>query len=70
MNQNIIYTYLGDNGTISTGVYLPGINSVVKYQLSAEEGMILTNGKTFAKMIIVPEREVSNWREIPYNGQE
>lgn len=70
MKKETIYTYLGDNGIINSTIYLPGVNSVLKYALTADEGKILVNDAEKAQTVIVPEREVSNWKEIPYDGQE
>lgn len=67
MKKEAIYTYLGDNGIINSTIYLPGVNSILKYVLTADKGMILTNGTIYAESIIVPEREVPDWKEI---GQE
>lgn len=64
MTKQEIYTYLGDNGTLSTAVYLPGVNCITKYLLIADEGKVLTNGKIINKSYIVNERELPNWYEI------
>lgn len=68
MIKTAYYTYLGVNGTITSPVYLENIYSIVNYRLMADEGKVLTNGTRQVKIITVPEREVSQWREII--GQE
>lgn len=67
MTQTKYYTYLGENGSITSPVFLPNIYSICKVQLEADEGFILTNGKRKVKAILVPEREVKDWTEIKAN---
>lgn len=64
MQKNIIYVYLGDSGTITTSMYIPGANGIKKYQLIADKDKLLTDGTKKIKSVIVPEREVDNWQEI------
>ena len=42
MKKEILYHYLGVNGTILSPVYLEGIYSVKKVKLTAESGKRLT----------------------------
>lgn len=67
MVQTKYYTYLGENGSITSPVFLPNIYSICKIQLEADEGYVLTNGEKTTKAILVPEREVGNWTEIKAN---
>lgn len=67
MTQTKYYTYLGENGSITSPVFLPNIYSICKVQLEADEGFILTNGERKVKAILVPEREVKDWTEIKAN---
>lgn len=65
MTKEILYHYLGVNGTILSPVYLEGIYSVKKVRLTAGEGKRLT--KDFINMhisVTVPEGEVSEWHEV------
>ena len=65
MKKEILYHYLGVNGTILSPVYLEGIYSVKKVRLTADEGKVLTqDGVTKQHSITVPENEVKNWYEI------
>ena len=65
MLKNIIYTYLGTNGTLSTPIYLEGIYSIKNYTIVAEKGKKLTkNGKELFTSITVPENEIEQWYEI------
>lgn len=71
MTKQIIYTYLGTNGTITSAVYLPGATSVRKYGLTPDQNSVLKNmvtNKIATDTVIVPEEEISDWIEVP-NGQ-
>lgn len=67
MTKTKYYTYLGENGSITSPVFLPNIYSICKVQLEADEGFMLTNGKKTVKAVLVPEREVNDWTEIQAN---
>ena len=65
MMKEILYQYLGTNGTILSPVHLEDIYYVRKVRLTASEGKTLTkDGKTKLFSVIVPEDEVKDWREI------
>lgn len=71
MTKQELYVYLGDNGTITSPIYLPGANCIVKYRLTADEDKLLTNGKVKTKSWIVTQRDLPNWYEIfEVEGQE
>lgn len=71
MTKQEIYTYLGENGTIDSTIYLPGVNKVTKYRLIADDDKLLTNGIITTKARVVTERDLSNWYEIfDTEGQE
>ena len=65
MTKEILYHYLGVNGTILSPVYLEGIYSVKKVRLTADASKRLT--KDFINMhisVTIPEAEVSEWYEV------
>lgn len=65
MTKEIMYTYLGTNGTICSPVHLEDVYYIRKVRLRADNKKVLT--KDFNKyytIIIVPEEEVSEWYEI------
>ena len=66
MTKDILYEYLGTNGTILSPVHLEDIYYIRKVRLSADTGKMLKKkgqkDKVFS--IIVPEDEVSLWEEI------
>lgn len=64
MIKNILYKYLGVNGTITSPIFLEDIYSIKIIQLFASEGKILTNGIEKKDSIIVSEKEAENWYEI------
>lgn len=68
MIKNELFVYLGDNGTITTGIYLPGTPCVKKYQLTASKDKLLTNGVKKVSTVIISERDLDSWYEI--DGQE
>lgn len=65
MKQAIYYTYLGDKGTLTSQLQIPGAMSVKKVMLAAEEGKKLTkDGINFTSLVLVPEAEVALWSEV------
>lgn len=72
MNKEILYVYLGTNGTICSPVFLEGIYHIKKYRLRADDKKVLTkDDKTYVKSVIVPINEIDTWKEIndPNLGQ-
>ena len=59
-----VYIYQGDNGTITSPIKLPGVESIKKIRLGAEPRKILTNGNEKTRMKEVHEEEISLWYEI------
>lgn len=65
MIKEIMYTYLGTNGTICSPVHLEDIYYIRKMRLTASAGKYLTkDGVNLVYQIIVPEEEVINWYEV------
>ncbi len=69
MKKQILYTYLGTNGTLTTPIHLENIYSIKKIFLTSDARKILTNGEVKLHSITVPEDEVSQWYEIDDDGQ-
>ena len=70
MRQATYYTYLGDKGTVTTYLQIPGAFSVKKIMLAADENKKLTkDGKNFVSSILIPETELGLWYEIDDIGQ-
>lgn len=72
MKKEVLYEYLGTNGTILTPIHLEDIYYVRKLRLIADKGKILKNIDSDAKRenIIIPESELDLWVEVDYLGQE
>lgn len=65
MKKEVLYTYLGTNGTICSPVHLEGIYYTCKIKLYAAADKKLTkDGKTFHKTVIITENELSDWYEV------
>lgn len=65
MKKVIIYRYLGTNGIIETPVHLEDVYYTRLIQLTADEGMMLTNGEVEKYTTTIPEEEIDNWTEVP-----
>ena len=71
MTKQILYNYLGTNGSILSPVHLEGIYSVKKIQLTADEDKQLTkDGKNFYFTTVIPEDELNQWYETSIEGQK
>lgn len=65
MIKQIMYTYLGTNGTVCTPIHLEGIYFIKKYKLTALDNCVLTkDGIEFKKSVLIPEDELDQWYEI------
>ena len=72
MKREILYTYLGTNGTITTPIHIEGTYYIRKLRLIAEEGKALTKDEVnFKYSVIIPEEDEDLWIEvIDPSGQE
>ena len=65
MTKEVMYVYLGTNGTICSPVHLEDIYYIRKIRLWADDGKVITkDGKNFSYRALVPEDEVDQWYEI------
>lgn len=64
MRKELLYTYLGTNGTITSPIHLEDIYYVRKLKLIADKGKVLTNGDIETYSVIIAEDELDKWREI------
>lgn len=64
MTKEVLYVYLGTNGTITSKVHLEDIYYVRKYRLIADENKLLTDGKKEVYSVTVSEDEMNDWYEI------
>ena len=65
MTKEILYTYLGTNGTITSPVHLEDIYYIRKVRLTADAGKQLTKDDVnYSSVVTVPEEEVDIWKEV------
>lgn len=66
MKKEVLYTYLGTNGTITTPIFIEGAYHIKKVRLVADKDKFLTNdfGITKKDIVLTTEQEVENWIEI------
>ena len=65
MTKEILYTYLGTNGTITSPVHLEDIYYTRKIRLTADAGKQLTKDDVnYSSVVTVPEEEVDIWKEV------
>ena len=65
MTKEILYTYLGTNGTITSPVHLEDIYYTRKIRLIADAGKQLTKDDVnYSSVVTVPEEEVDLWKEV------
>ena len=65
MTKDILYTYLGTNGTITSPVHLEDIYYTRKVRLTADAGKQLTKDDVnYSSVVTVPEEEVDLWKEV------
>lgn len=65
MTKKKMYRYLGRNGILTTRILIDGVNYIPMVELIASEGNILTNDEITVKFIVIEEKDISLWREIP-----
>ena len=65
MTKQVLYQYLGTNGTILSPIHLEDVYYVRKLYLFADKGKQLTkDGENFHTSIIIPEEEYDEWYEV------
>ena len=64
MIKELLYTYLGTNGTITSPVHLEDIYYVRKLKLTADKGKVLVKGDFKTYSAVIAEEELDDWKEI------
>lgn len=65
MTKEILYLYLGTNGSILSPVHLEDTYYVRRVRLVADDEKALTkDGVNFVRSTIVSEDEVDSWKEV------
>ena len=72
MTKEVMYVYLGTNGTICSPVHLEDIYYIRKIRLTASNSnkMLTKNGVDFCHTVIIPEEEVDQWFEVEITEQD
>lgn len=65
MIKKDLYKYLANNGILITSLYFEGMKYIPMLLLTAEEGMVLTNGKRITKEVDIEAADLELWKEIP-----
>lgn len=64
MTKEILYFYLGTNGSILSPVHLEDTYYTRRLRLTADQGKFLTkDGKDLQYSVVIPEEELPEWRE-------
>ncbi len=70
MKKEVLYTYLGTNGVLTTPIHLEDIYYIRSYRLTADAGKKLTkDGITFTSRATATEDDVNLWYEVTEKGQ-
>lgn len=65
MTKEVLYLYLGTNGSILSPVHLEDIYYTRRLRLTAEEGKMLTKDDiNLCRSTIIAEDDLDLWREI------
>lgn len=74
MRKEVLYEYLGTNGTILSPIHLEDIYYVRKLRLIADKKKILKREDLgiLKEIVVIPESDFEYWTEIDYTekGQE
>lgn len=71
MKKQVLYEYLGTNGTILSPIHLEDIYYVRKLRLMPEQGFMLKHkdSSVLRHVVVIPESDFENWEEIEYKGE-
>ena len=64
MKKEVLYEYLGTNGTILSPIHLEDIYYVRKLRLIADKGKQLKKGDVLKDIVIIPEADLEFWSEV------
>lgn len=64
MTIEVLYTYLGTNGSVTTPVHLEGVPSIKRLRLKADADKVLTNGECKTPTATIAEADLDKWSEI------
>lgn len=65
MKKEVLYQYLGTNGSILSPVHLEDVYYIRKLRITADEGKQLTkNNIDFVFSTVIPEEDLEKWKEV------
>lgn len=65
MKKELLYQYLGTNGSILSPVHLEDVYYIRKLRITADEGKQLTkNNINFVFSTVIPEEDLEQWQEV------
>lgn len=65
MTKEVLYLYLGTNGSILSPVHLEDAYYSRRLRLFADKGKHLTkDGKNLQSVVVIPEEDLDLWREV------
>lgn len=65
MTKEVLYFYIGTNGSILSPVHLEDVYYTRRLRLIADEGKSLTkDNKHFVSTVTIPEEELIEWYEV------
>lgn len=65
MIKKNLYKYLANNGILITSLYFEDMKYIPMLLLTADEGMVLTNGIRITKEVDIEAADLELWKEIP-----
>lgn len=65
MIKKNLYKYLANNGILITSLYFEDMKYIPMLLLTADEGMVLTNGTRTTKEVDIEAADLELWKEIP-----
>lgn len=65
MTKEVLYFYLGTNGSILSPVHLEDAYYTRRLRLYADQGKFLTkDGKKLTSVVVIPEEDLELWYEV------
>lgn len=65
MTKEVLYLYVGTNGSILSPVHLEDVFYSRRLRLRADKGKYLTkDGNTTVTSVVIPEDEIDQWYEV------
>ena len=71
MKKEVIYRYLGTNGTLDTPIHLEDVYYVRMLRITADSQHALkrVDGDSLMHTALIPEEELDQWEEVLLGGK-